>query len=75
MLCLDDSVQQDMYRMSIGMMAGMCSKHDIKIAGNKVTTEAVCDLGMTKMQSQLGDDAHRQHRVPHRGRTRRSIRR
>ncbi len=51
MLCLDDSVQQDMYRMSVGTMAGMCSKHDLKIAGNKVTTEAVCDLGVTKMRS------------------------
>ena len=50
-LCLDDSVQQDMYRMSVGAMAGLCSKHDLKIAGNKVTTEAVCDLGMTKMRS------------------------
>ena len=51
MLCLDDTVQQDMYRMSVGAMAGLCSKHDLKIAGNKVTTEAVCDLGMTKMRS------------------------
>lgn len=50
-LCLDDSVQQDMYRMSVGMMAGLCSKRDLKITGNKVTSEAVCDLGMTKMRS------------------------
>lgn len=50
-MCLDDSVQQDMYRMSTGMMAGMCSKHDIKVAGGKVTSEAICDLGGTKMQS------------------------
>ena len=50
-ICLDDSVQQDMYRMSTGMMAGMCSKHDIKVTGGKVTSEAVCDLGGTKMQS------------------------
>ena len=50
-MCLDDSVQQDMYRMSTGMMAGMCSKHDIKVTGGKVTSEAVCDLGGTKMQS------------------------
>jgi hypothetical protein len=50
-LCLDDSVQQDMYRMSVGMMAGLCSKRDLRITGNKVTSEAVCDLGMTKMRS------------------------
>ena len=37
-VCLDDSVQQEMYRMSVGMMAGLCSKHDLKITGNKVTT-------------------------------------
>jgi hypothetical protein len=52
MMCLDDSVQQEMYRMSTGMMSGMCSKHDIKVAGNRVTTQANCDLGITKMQSQ-----------------------
>jgi hypothetical protein len=51
-MCLDDSVQQDVYKMSTGMMSGMCSKHDIKVAGNKVTTIANCDLGVTKMQSQ-----------------------
>lgn len=50
-LCLDDSVQQDMYRMSMGMMAGMCSKHDLKTSGNKVTSEAICDFGGTKMRS------------------------
>jgi len=48
-LCLDDSVQQEMFKMST--MSGMCSKHDLKVSGNIVTTEAVCDLGGTKMQS------------------------
>jgi len=51
-MCLDDSVQREMYRMSTGMAAGMCSKHEIKITGSKVTTVANCDLGVTKMQSQ-----------------------
>lgn len=51
-LCLDDSVLQEMYKMSTGMMAGMCSKHNLKVTGNKVTSDAVCDLGGTKMQSQ-----------------------
>jgi hypothetical protein len=51
-MCLDDSVQQDMYRMSSGMMAGMCSKHDVDISGATVTTSATCDLGGTRMQSQ-----------------------
>jgi hypothetical protein len=51
-MCLDDSVQQEMYKMSTGMMSGMCSKHDIKVTSGKVTTIANCDLGVTKMQSQ-----------------------
>lgn len=52
MMCLDDSVQREMYTVSTGMMSGMCSKHEIKVVGNKVTTLANCDLGITKMQSQ-----------------------
>ena len=51
-ICLDESVQREMYKMSTGMMAGMCTKHEIKVLGNKVTTIADCDLGITKMQSQ-----------------------
>ena len=51
-MCLDDSVQQEMYKMSTGMMSGMCSKHDIKVTAGKVTTRADCDLGVTRMQSQ-----------------------
>lgn len=63
-LCLDDSVQQYVYRMSMGMMAGLCSKHNLKVAGNKVTIDAVCDLGVTKMQTSsvttiTGDTAYR----------------
>lgn len=50
-MCLDDSVQQDMYRISTGMMTGMCSKHDIRVAGSRVTADAVCDLGGTRMES------------------------
>ena len=51
-MCLDDSVQREMYRVSTGMASGMCSKHEIKVTGNKVSTIANCDLGITKMQSQ-----------------------
>jgi len=64
LLCLDASVQQEMYRMSMGMMAGMCSRHDFKYAAGKVTTEATCDMGGTKMESKAvmtlqGDTAYR----------------
>ena len=63
-LCLDASVQQDMFKMSMGMMAGMCSRHDFKFSGGKVTTEATCDVGGTKMESKAvmtlrGDTAYR----------------
>ena len=50
-LCLDDSIQQYVYRMSMGMMAGLCSKSDLKLAGNKVTIDAVCDRGVTKVRT------------------------
>jgi hypothetical protein len=50
-MCLDDSVQREMYRMSTGMAAGMCAKHELKVTGNRVTTIANCDLGVTRMQS------------------------
>jgi hypothetical protein len=63
-LCLDDSTQQYVYRMSMGMMAGLCSKHDLKVAGNKVTFDAVCDLGVTRIETKsvttlTGDTAYR----------------
>ena len=63
-VCLDDSTQQYVYRMSMGMMAGLCSKHDLKVAGNKVTIDAVCDLGITRVQTNsvttlTGDTAYR----------------
>lgn len=50
-LCLDESVQQQMYKMSMGMMSNMCSKYDLKNVGGKMTSDMVCDLGGTKMQS------------------------
>jgi hypothetical protein len=63
-LCLDDSTQQYIYRMSMGMAAGLCSKHDLKVAANKVTIDAVCDLGVTRVKTttvttMTGDTAYR----------------
>jgi hypothetical protein len=63
-LCLDASVQQDMIKMSSGFMQGMCSKHDVKYSGNKVTGEAICKIGNSTMKSQSvmtmsGDSAYR----------------
>jgi hypothetical protein len=50
--------------MSMGMMAGLCSKHDLKVTGNKVTIDAVCDLGVTRVHTKSvttlsGDSAYR----------------
>ena len=50
-ICLDASVQQDMIRMSAGMMAGMCSKSEMKASGNKYAGEAVCNIGGSTMKS------------------------
>ena len=63
-LCLDASVQQEMIKMSSGVMQGMCSKHDIKFSANKITGEAICKLGNSTMKSQSvmtmsGDSAYR----------------
>jgi Protein of unknown function (DUF3617) len=63
-LCLDASIQQDMIRMSSGMMAGMCSKSELKASGNKFIGEAVCNLGGSTMKSRSvmtlsGDTSYR----------------
>jgi len=50
-ICLDASLQQEMIRMSTGMMQGMCSKFDTKYVGNKFTGEATCNLGASTMRS------------------------
>ena len=63
-ICLDASVQQDMIRMSSGMMQGMCSKFETKFVGNKFSGEATCNLGGSTMRSKsvmtlTGDTAYR----------------
>jgi len=63
-LCTDASLQQEMIRMSTGMMQGMCSKFDTKYVGNTFTGEATCNLGGSTMRSKsvmtlTGDTAYR----------------
>ena len=63
-LCLDASLQKDMIQMSTGMMAGLCSKSELKASGNKFVGEAVCNLGGSTMKSRsvmtmTGDTAYR----------------
>jgi hypothetical protein len=62
-ICLDASLQQEMIRMSSGMMQGMCSKFDTKYVGNTFTGEATCNLGASTMRSRsvmtlTGDSAY-----------------
>ncbi|HEY3179336.1 MAG TPA: DUF3617 family protein [Casimicrobiaceae bacterium] len=63
-ICLDASLQQDMVRMSAGMMQGMCSKFETKYVGNTFSGEATCKLGDSTMKSKsvmtmTGDTAYR----------------
>jgi Protein of unknown function (DUF3617) len=63
-LCTDASLQQEMVRMSTGMMQGMCSKFDTKLVGNTFSGEAICNLGSSTMRSRsvmtlIGDTAYR----------------
>jgi hypothetical protein len=50
-MCLDDSVQKEMFAMGAGAMAGMCSKHDLTRSGNRMTGDFVCDMGGSRMHS------------------------
>ena len=63
-MCLDDATAREMYRFSQGMMEGMCSKFDVKHAGNRYVSEAVCKLGDSRMVARstmtvAGDTAYR----------------
>ncbi|HEY1326698.1 MAG TPA: DUF3617 family protein [Casimicrobiaceae bacterium] len=43
-ICLDESLQREMYDMGLGTMKGMCSKHDFKLSGNRGTGDFVCTV-------------------------------
>jgi hypothetical protein len=48
-MCLDDATSREMYRASQGMMAGMCTRFEVKHVGNRYISEAECKLGESKM--------------------------
>jgi hypothetical protein len=50
-MCLDDSVQREMFEMGAGAMQGMCSKHEFRMSGNRGSGDFVCDLGGSRMHS------------------------
>ena len=63
-VCLDDTVQKEMYELGNGAMRGMCSKHDFRMAGGRATGDYVCDMGGSRMHSKStmvmsGDTAYR----------------
>jgi len=48
-MCLDEATSKEMYNASQGMMAGLCSKFDVKKDGNRYSSEAVCQIAQSKM--------------------------
>jgi hypothetical protein len=63
-VCLDDSVQKEMFDLGSGAMKGMCSKHDFRMSGGRATGDFVCDMGGSTMHSKSamvmnGDTAYR----------------
>jgi Protein of unknown function (DUF3617) len=50
-MCLDQSVQREMFDMAAGAMKGACSRQEFKLTGNRMTGDVVCDLGGSTMHS------------------------
>jgi hypothetical protein len=50
-MCLDDTVQKEMFDMGAGAMKGMCSKHEFRMSGSRGTGDFVCDFGGSRMHS------------------------
>ena len=50
-MCLDESVQREMFTMATGAMQGACSRHDFKLTGNRMTGDVVCSMGGSTMHS------------------------
>jgi hypothetical protein len=48
-MCLDDATAKEMYNASQGMMAGMCSRFEVKREGSVYRSEATCTIGQSKM--------------------------
>ena len=63
-MCLDATVQKQMFEMGAGTMQGMCSKHEFKMSGNRGTGDFICDIGGSRMHSKstmtmTGDTGYR----------------
>lgn len=67
-ICMDDATQKLMIQFSQGMIKGMCSKNDMKVNGDTITADSVCDVMGSKIASRStmkfnGDIAY--HTVSH----------
>ena len=49
--CIDAATDKQMSAMATGMTS-QCAKQDVKQAGNTITVDSVCDMGLGKMASQ-----------------------
>jgi hypothetical protein len=63
-ICVDATVQRQMYDVGTGAMRGMCSKHEFHIRGSRGVGEFVCNLGQSTVHSKSvmtisGDTAYR----------------
>lgn len=50
-MCLDESVQRDMFAFGVGAMGGACSRHDLRRSGNRLDGDFVCDIGGSRVHS------------------------
>ena len=62
-ICLDETVQKEMWEMGAGAMKGMCSKTAFSLSGGKGSGEFVCNMGGSTMRSKstmtlTGDTAY-----------------
>jgi hypothetical protein len=51
-MCLDDSVQAEMRDFSLNVAKDMCTQHERRVEGNKMTVKATCKLGATTMKTE-----------------------
>ena len=63
-ICLDESLQKEMYQSGLGAMSGMCSKHEFHLKGSRGDAEFICNMGANTMHSKSvmtidGDTAYR----------------
>jgi hypothetical protein len=50
-MCIDSSMQKEMFAMSQGMMQSMCSKNDLRQEGNRYLSDSECKFGQTTMRT------------------------